>query len=60
MRRAAFAALLIALAARSARAAAIAWNGGAAGDWFVAANWTPAAVPGAGDAVTIASGTVVA
>ncbi|MDD5302470.1 MAG: hypothetical protein PHS14_05105, partial [Elusimicrobia bacterium] len=48
------------LAAGSARAAAITWTGGAAGDWSVAANWSPALVPGAFDAVTIPSGTVVA
>src|SRR4051812_14722942 len=43
-----------------ARGAAISWTGGASGDWQVAGNWTPAVVPGAGDAVAIASGTVVA
>lgn len=42
------------------RAAAAVWTGGASGDWNVAANWSPAAVPGAFDAVTIPSGTVVA
>ncbi|MCM2304593.1 MAG: hypothetical protein NDJ72_07815, partial [Elusimicrobia bacterium] len=48
------------LAAGPARAAAATWTGGASGDWNVAANWSPAAVPGALDAVTIPSGTVVA
>ncbi len=60
MNRAAFAALLLALAAPWAHAAAITWTGGAVGDWSVAGNWSPAAVPGAFDAVTIPSGTVVA
>ena len=60
MRRAAFAALLLALAAPWAHAAAITWTGGAVGDWNIAGNWSPATVPGAFDAVTIPSGTVVA
>jgi hypothetical protein len=29
------------------------WNGGAAGNWNVAGNWLPAAVPGPGDTATI-------
>ncbi len=36
------------------------WNGGASGDWGVAANWEPAGVPTADDAVTIGSGVVTA
>lgn len=35
-----------------------AWNGGASGEWGVGANWDPAGVPTADDAVTIGSGTV--
>ena len=34
------------------------WNGLAGTDWFTAANWTPATVPGPGATVTINSGTV--
>ncbi len=33
------------------------WNGGS-GSWGTAGNWTPAGVPGAGDGVTITTGTV--
>lgn len=29
------------------------WDGGASGDWFLAGNWTPAAVPGASEVVQI-------
>ena len=36
------------------------WNGGASGDWGVAANWEPTGVPTADDAVTIGSGVVTA
>ena len=36
------------------------WNGGASGDWGVAANWEPAGVPTADDAVMIGSGVVTA
>ena len=54
------AAVCAVMLAGSARAAAVVWTGGATGDWNAAANWTPAAVPGAFDAVTIPSGTVVA
>ena len=36
------------------------WNGGASGDWGVDANWAPAGVPTADDAVTIGSGVVTA
>ena len=32
------------------------WNGGASGDWGVAANWEPAGVPKAGNDVTIPAG----
>lgn len=60
MRALLLAVLTSVLAAGSARAAAITWTGGATGDWNVAANWTPAAVPGAFDDVTIPSGTVIA
>jgi hypothetical protein len=52
--------LALAFAAGSARAAAITWTGGAAGDWNVAGNWTPASVPGAFDDISVPSGTVVA
>ncbi|MES2388582.1 MAG: gliding motility-associated C-terminal domain-containing protein [Bacteroidota bacterium] len=33
------------------------WNGSQSSDWNTAANWTPAGVPGAADAVTIVSAT---
>ncbi len=60
MRRLFIAVFALLLSAGSARAAAITWTGGAIGDWKVAGNWSPATVPGAFDAVTIPSGTVVA
>ncbi|MDP3542508.1 MAG: hypothetical protein Q8T11_08605, partial [Elusimicrobiota bacterium] len=59
MRRA-LCAVFAVLLAGSARGAAVTWTGGDSGDWNVAGNWSPAGVPGAFDAVTIPSGTVVA
>jgi hypothetical protein len=59
VRRASTLAALL-LAALPAAAASIGWQGGASGDWHQAANWENLTVPGPGDAVLIASGTVVA
>jgi hypothetical protein len=42
--------LLLACLAAPGRSATIDWNLGAAGDWNVATNWMPAAIPGMGDA----------
>jgi hypothetical protein len=35
------------------------WNAGTTGDWFSAANWTPAVVPTVGYSVQIGSGTAI-
>ena len=39
---------------------AINWKNGVSGDWSLNANWNPANVPGAGDAVTIAAASAAA
>ncbi|WP_164304782.1 hypothetical protein, partial [Streptococcus pneumoniae] len=41
----------------SAPAAGADWTGAASSDWFVAGNWSPAALPAAGTDVLINSGT---
>jgi len=47
----------IALAAVSASAPAVPiWVNPGTGNWFTAANWSPAAVPVAGDAVIVSNG----
>src|ERR1017187_4963812 len=40
----------------SANAADLVWTNTAGGDWNVAANWSPAQVPGSGDYVIITNG----
>ncbi|MBI5246671.1 MAG: hypothetical protein HY923_05780, partial [Elusimicrobia bacterium] len=60
MRKILLAVAVVAFGTIPGLAAAVDWRGGTTGDWGVAANWTPTGVPGPADAVTIASGTVVA
>ena len=45
--------LALALAATSASAATINWTNTLGGDWFLAQNWNPNIVPGAGDTANI-------
>jgi len=50
---------VILVMAGAAHAETVTWTGAVSSDWFVAGNWEPAVVPGAGDTAVITSGSAV-